>query len=96
MFSPDLSTTDGLAMWTFINVTVPAPNRLMAESSPEKLRLNVSSSSGSITGNFIHPKTGLRVPVRGIVLQEQQSALGYFLSGNCSGYFALTPPGAAR
>jgi len=93
MFSDDLFSPDGLAIWEFVNVSVPSRNKMVAEKTPEKLKLAVSSSNGMISGSFVHPMTKKTVPIRGIVLQGN-GALGYFLSGNCSGFFSLSPPDA--
>jgi hypothetical protein len=84
----DLLAPD-LAVWTFVKVTQPQPNRLVPEKSTEKLLLGVGSSKGFINGKFTDYTTGLRTPIRGVVLQNQGGALGYFLSTNTSGYFSM-------
>jgi hypothetical protein len=56
------------------------------------LTLSVSTNTGILSGAFLDPATGLATPVRGIVLQQQTNAAGYFLSTNATGLFQLTPP----
>jgi hypothetical protein len=34
----------------------------------------------------------VRTPIKGIVLQQQNIGLGYFISSHTSGYFSLGPP----
>jgi len=84
----DLFNSD-LVVWTFVKVTQPEPNRLVPEKSTEKLQLGIGSSKGFINGKFTDFTTGLRTPIRAVVLQNRGGALGYFLSTNTSGYFSL-------
>ena len=79
LFSYDLST------WDFVSVSVPQPNTLKCEPGPEKLKLSVGRTKGFINGTFTHPTTGLKTAIKSILLQEQGSALGYFLSSDASG-----------
>ena len=83
LFQPDL------AVWSFIKVSQPQPNRLVPEKSNENLQLTVSGGTGLISGKFTDFTTGLRTPIRAVVLQNHSGALGYFLSTNSSGYFSL-------
>lgn len=82
-----------LSKWDFVRVSVPKMNTIKAESGPEKLQLSVGKSEGFLSGSFIHPDTGIKTAIRGVLLQEQGYALGYFLSSGTSGYFALVPSG---
>jgi hypothetical protein len=56
------------------------------------LTLSVAASTGILNGSFLDPATGLAAPIRGIVLQQQTNAAGYFLSTNATGLFQLTLP----
>jgi hypothetical protein len=85
----DMYSSD-LAVWDFVPVKVPAANTFNADAGPEKLRLNVSKATGSLSGSFVNYMTGLRTRIRGVILQEFGGGLGYFLSGDTSGYFALS------
>jgi hypothetical protein len=87
MFSPET------AVWDFVKVYTPTPNRIWAQGGPEKLYLEVNPLNGKLSGNFRN-HAGRQRPLRGILLQEQGGALGYFLSGKSSdnflsGYFAI-------
>lgn len=82
--------TDDLAVWNFYRIWQREPNQWAAEKSPAKLQLSFGNSRGFMSGSFINYRTGLRTPIRGIVLQQQSGVLGYFLSVNSSGYFSIT------
>jgi hypothetical protein len=84
--------SEGLAFWEFVRITRPGPAGFyVAEPSPENLSLSVNRANGVVSGGFKNPVTGLRVNLKGVVLQRQNSAAGYFLSTNSSGYFMLAP-----
>lgn len=90
MFSNDL------ALWNFVTVFVPEPNRFRAQRTAERLQLNVNANNGIMWGTFVSPVTGRVTPVRAVLLQQQNSALGYFLSRDDAGLysggsFALRP-----
>ena len=86
----DLLTTNGLPVWDFIKVSLPQTNRFVAEEGPEGLKLSVHVGSGVISGQFTDLMTGRRARIEGVVLQQQRSVLGYFLSTNSAGYFGIT------
>lgn len=85
----DLFSED-LAVWKFYRVWQRDLNKWSAEKSPANLKLSFGSTRGFMTGSFINYMTGLRTPIRGIVLQQQGGVLGYFLSVDSSGYFSIT------
>lgn len=53
--------------------------------------LTADPTTGQFSGTFIHPITKLKTPIKGIVLQEQGEAAGYFISGKLSGRVVLKP-----
>lgn len=53
--------------------------------------LMVNAGLGQFSGNFIYPGTKLNIPVKGVVLQEQGEAAGYFICSNLSGRVVLKP-----
>jgi len=65
-------------------ITVAAPN-------PEQLALTVSAATGLLNGSFVHPQTFRKTSIRGVVLEKQNLAGGYFLGTNESGRVALGP-----
>jgi hypothetical protein len=50
----------------------------------------VAASSGVLTGRVVDPQTGQSVAVKGIVLQNQQIAAGFFLGTSQSGQAVIT------
>ncbi len=97
----DLYTNDanGLTkIWDFSKVQYSASTRAFKQpgfgfhgSAPESVSLKIIPGNGQISGSFIDPITGQQALIKGVLLQEQGSALGYFLNANGSGYFALEP-----
>jgi len=56
-----------------------------------KLMLSVSPGTGVISGSFMDPSTRLTTPIKGVVLQQQTNAAGFFEGTNATGKFVLTP-----
>jgi hypothetical protein len=78
------------AVWDFVKVMIPKPNAFVPEESTENVKLSVSSGNGVMSGQFIDFVTGLKAPVKGVVLQQQNYARGYFTSTNTAGAFSLS------
>jgi hypothetical protein len=89
-FGGDLSG-EHAATWDFVKVVLKPPANFQAEEGAEGVRLSINKSNGSLTGSFINIATGVRTPIRGAILQQQNSAHGYFLSTDSSGTFTLFP-----
>jgi hypothetical protein len=87
----DLFAANAFPILDFVHVSLPQTNRFVAEEGPENLKLSVNRGSGVITGHFTDLITGRTAPIQGVVLQQQRSVLGYFLSTNSAGYFGITP-----
>jgi hypothetical protein len=51
----------------------------------------VAPSTGVISGSFLDPATRLPTPIKGVALQQQSNAAGFFLGTNATGIFELTP-----
>ena len=54
-----------------------------------RIRLRWNTISGAVSGSFIHPATGRRSALEGVLLQNQNSVRGFFLGTNQSGSFTL-------
>jgi hypothetical protein len=78
-------------IWSFVKVTLKRPAGFDAEKGVEKLKLSAVKSTGVLSGSFVDQATGLACPIRGVVLQQQNLAAGYFLSTNTAGAFQLVP-----
>jgi hypothetical protein len=91
----DLFSAD-VAVWDFVRVLVPKPNAFVAEEAVENVRLSVDRGKGIISGRFVDIMTGLKTPIKGVVLQKQNYARGFFASTNSSGSFVLSPGGGAN
>jgi subtilase family serine protease len=55
------------------------------------LKMNISSKTGALTGEFQHPVTGAKTKIYGAAFDAQKFANGFFLSGGESGPQTLTP-----
>src|SRR5262249_41608039 len=70
--------SENLVIWDFVRVTQPKTNAFKAEESFERLSLSVNGGNGIFSGRFADPATGLGAPIRAIVLQQQNTAPGFF------------------
>jgi len=68
-----------------------ADKATMATPGQPNLTLCVNPLSGAVTGSFIMPNGNLLRGVRGVVLQKQTGAFGYFRGTTQYGSFSLTP-----
>ncbi len=84
----DLFTGD-VTIWDFVPVTLRAPARFVPDSSTERVNLNASTGSGSVSGSFVDPSTDMRAQIRGALLQQQKTARGFFISTNTAGAFGM-------
>lgn len=81
---------DSEPFWTFIPVALRAPLKFVPHKSPERLSLSVKRATGLASGAFTDITTGRRTPITAVVLQQQTSMRGFFLSTNAAGAFTLT------
>ena len=64
-----------------------------ASENSDKLDLTINKTNGAITGTFANPShPGQTVKIRGVLLQNQTNAVGYFLGTNQSGAFLFENP----
>lgn len=71
-----------------VAVTLATNNRVaMAAPSAPDFAGSITRANGVVTGSFTHP-SGKRI-ARGVVLQKQNAAFGFFLGVDQSGYFSL-------
>lgn len=62
----------------------------IAEPNTYAITMAVQPASGMVYGSITHPVTGTVRPIRGVVLQNQNAAFGYFLGADESGSVAVT------
>ena len=71
---------------------------IIAPTGADKLELRFATTTGALTGNFIHPVTFQKTKIAGVVLQKTQRAAGVFVGSTQSntaiqtGRLAITPP----
>jgi hypothetical protein len=91
------SSTDSgvtLAPGTGEEVLLTTTHRLVnAEPASHLVRLIVNPANGLITGTVTDPATSAVSTVRGVVLQNQNSASGFFIESGESGAMTVTPAG---
>ena len=74
------------------DVFLSVRNRVSAAPpNPNRLSLSLSPPTGAFTGRFTNPGTGSINPLKGVLMQKQDFAGGFFLGTNQSGsvYFGL-------
>ncbi len=97
-----LSLTNGLAIFSGGDLTRSVTNTFtltvnnaiaIDPGQSDNVLLSIDPNTGIITGSFIDRTTGTKVPVKGVLLQKQNSARGYFLSApnHVSGSFLIQP-----
>ena len=55
------------------------------------LKLRFKHSTGAISGEFTHPGSTKRTKLKGVILDGEASASGFFLSDGLGGAFSLMP-----
>ena len=79
-----------IGAFLFHNVTIGPNHVVVASDGPiNGLNLKCTLASGLLKGSFIHPATGKKTPINGVILQKQNNARGFFLGTNESGAFSL-------
>jgi hypothetical protein len=97
--TPVLAISSGLVLLDGGNLAPPITNSITLDSrnkfdippSAASLNLNLSPSAGTFRGSFLHPQTGKRVQVQGVVLEKQDLGAGFFLGPTQSGKVYLSP-----
>jgi hypothetical protein len=56
-----------------------------------QLSLTLSTANGTVTGSYTDPLTRRKNTLKGVILQNQTNATGYFLGTNQSGRFVIQP-----
>jgi hypothetical protein len=77
------------ATWQFSKVMLRPPATFRPHETGERTQLKVNKQTGVLSGSFVNLISGARAPVRGVVLQKQNLAQGFFLSSGASGAFTL-------
>lgn len=70
-------------------VLIKSNNVLSVLSTNNKLSLSLTASNGAVSGSFLHPVTRATLSLRGILLQQEPSARGFFVGKTNSGAFWL-------
>jgi len=71
------------------------PNGALTVSPPNtnKLTLKITMTTGALSGSFANPSNPKQsITIKGVLLQDQTNAAGYFLGTNQSGAFLLENP----
>ena len=60
-------------------------------ATPPLTKLTLSTINGKFNGTFVHPVSGQRLGLHGVVLQKQNLGFGYFSSKTAAGEVSMTP-----
>ncbi len=76
----------GLAADRTVGLTLTSAGKFLTNTGNDlKLTLSLSPSTGVLTGSFVDPQTHVKVAIKGVILQQQNSAAGFFVSTNATG-----------
>jgi hypothetical protein len=90
--------SNGMAVLEHGNLTTPLTNSLtlsavnkftITSTNTSKLALSLTTSSGLLSGSFVHPDTFKKSTIKGVVLQKQALGGGFFLGTNQSGSLVI-------
>jgi hypothetical protein len=76
-------------LWTNQFYLDPAAHQFVPDNST--LKLTITPSSGLFQGSIVNPDTGVPVKFQGVLFQDVNVGLGYFLNANQSGQIYLGP-----
>ena len=86
-------SADNLSSPLTNEVTLSALNKITVTSTnTNKLVLTLSLPTGLLNGSFLNPDTKKTSPIKGVVLQKQNTGGGFFLGTNQSGAVSLGRP----
>ncbi|MEO6182773.1 MAG: hypothetical protein ABIP71_06705, partial [Verrucomicrobiota bacterium] len=85
-------SSDNLVSAITNDVTLTDANLITVTTGTNGLKLKISLPNGLLNGTFIHPETKATSPIKGVVLQQQKSAMGFFISDKQSGSMLLQEP----
>ena len=89
----EVSLTGGNLLRAITNEVTFTANRITADvGQTNGLILTNVAKTGFISGSFVKPGTTTRLPIKGVILQQQNIARGFFLGTNQSGLFELKAP----
>jgi hypothetical protein len=75
-----------------LTATQSANNVFTIADSTTGLNLTISTTTGLVTGTFIHPTTGNATPITAVLLQNSKTITGYFQGTSTSGAIILQAP----
>lgn len=93
---PVLAITDGTVTLSggnlgesLVNGITLGSNNVVTTTGTNRLSIKISSPTGLVKGTFQHPDTGKKTVLKGVVLQQQNGARGFFLDADKSGAVIL-------
>ncbi len=81
----------GLSQTLTNDIRLELNNRVTSLSGP-KLSITITPSSGLFRGTFVNPDTHASTPFQGVLFQNANIGVGYFLGSDGSGEVHLGPP----
>ncbi|HEV7928262.1 MAG TPA: immunoglobulin domain-containing protein [Verrucomicrobiae bacterium] len=74
------------------NITINA-NNVVAVAGPnsDKLSITINAAAGTISGSFVSPVTSTTAALKGVLLPDNNAALGFFLGPNEGGGILIQP-----
>jgi hypothetical protein len=96
---PPLNLTNGVTVLQLAQISPALTNHFVLTinsttvkiTSPDKLSMGMSWTTGSFKGTAFNPATGASIPISGVVLKDQNAGFGFFINGDQSGSVFLGP-----
>lgn len=82
---------DGASSFTD-SVQFAPPAKLSPAAGPNRLTLQISATTGLVSGSFLDAQTGRLTSLHGVILEQENRAAGYYLTTSSSGAFTLSAP----
>ncbi|NBU64624.1 MAG: hypothetical protein EBS29_09015 [Chloroflexia bacterium] len=88
-----LALTGGGLSQTLVQTATLSTANVLTVTRPtlRGLTARVNAATGTFSGTFVHPVSGLPTTFRGVVLQSQGAGFGVFSNPDGSGYATLAP-----
>ncbi|MBC8001910.1 MAG: hypothetical protein H7X97_04905, partial [Opitutaceae bacterium] len=91
-----LTLTGGNMATQILESAIIGSDNKVAISGVSRPTMTVNLENGSFTGSFIHPITHLATPIKGVFLQDEAIAIGFFLGPSRSGAVVVVGPAMAE
>ena len=87
-----LTLTGGNMSTQILESLIIGSDNKIAISGVSRPTMTVNLDNGTFSGSFIHPVTRLATPLKGVFVQDETTAIGFFLGSSRSGAVVIRAP----